>query len=400
MFEHEDHRDLAKRLDLFHFEEVAPGMVFWHPRGWAVYRRLEEIVRRRAQRELFEEVRTPQLLRRAVWEESGHWQHFKEGMFAFLDGAEDAAVKPVSCPGHAHLVRRRAPGHRALPIRIFELGLVHRDEPSGALQGLLRLRQFTQDDGHVFCRPEQAEAELLRFLGGVAPFYQAFGFEKIRFALSLRPESRAGDELAWDWAEGVLSKVLDGLGHGFSVQPGAGAFYGPKVEVVLSDRLGREWQCGTIQLDVVPERFGLEYVDADGSRKPPVMLHQALFGSLERFIAMVLEQHGARLPAWLSPEPVVLLPIGADAAAQAQRWAEELREEGVAAAVDAREESLSRRIAEAHERGVPEVWVVGPAELASSSVSRRRAGASVVQPFVDLVPELVQSCRPPKVVYG
>lgn len=395
MSEHEDHRDLAKRLDLFHFEEVAPGMVFWHPRGWAIYRRLEELVRRRARREGFQEVRTPQLLRRAVWEESGHWQHFKEAMFAFLDGNEEAAVKPVSCPGHAHLVRRRAPGHRQLPIRLFELGLVHRDEPSGALQGLLRLRQFTQDDGHVFCLAGQVEAELLRFLRGVEPFYRAFGFSGVRFALSTRPDSRAGEERAWDFAEGVLGRVLGEIAPDHAVQAGAGAFYGPKVEVVLADRLGREWQCGTIQLDVFPERFGLSYVDVDGERRPPVMLHQALFGSLERFIAMVLEQHGAKLPSWLSPEVAVVLPIGAEAVERAEFWVARLDELGVPASVDAREESLGKKIAEAHERGVPEVLVLGPAELAEGAVSRRRPGGAVLQPVAQVEAELAQSVRPP-----
>jgi threonyl-tRNA synthetase len=390
-----DHRSLAARLDLLHFSEQAPGMVFWHPRGFALYRLLEEAVRAQLRGQGYQEVRTPTILRRPVWEGSGHWQHFLHGMFRVDDQAVEAAVKPVSCPGHVEIVGRRPPSYRELPIRMAELGLVHRDEPSGTLHGLLRLRQFTQDDGHIFCTDEQAEDEVLRFCQAVPAFYRAFGFDQLEVALSTRPAERAGEDVLWDRAEAALESVLRRLGGPFTVQPGAGAFYGPKIEYALRDRLGRSWQCGTIQFDLVmPRRFGLRYVDARGERLPPVMLHRALYGSLERFLGVLLEHHAAALPAWLAPVQVALLPVSAAelpavAALAARLAAAGLRCEQLV------DESLSKRIALAHAQAIPFQLVVGPREAAAGTVTLRERRAQKTATGDEIVRELVERCALP-----
>ncbi|MDQ3033240.1 MAG: threonine--tRNA ligase, partial [Myxococcota bacterium] len=330
-----DHRAIARKLDLVHFQEEAPGMVFWHPRGLAMYRVLEEAQRAHVRAEGYEEVRTPQVMRRAIWEASGHWQHFSDGMMRIDGGELESALKPVSCPGHVEIVRRMSPSFRDLPIRLAELGVVHRDEASGALHGLMRLRQFSQDDGHVFCAEAQAEDELVRFLEGVRPFYASFGFRELDIALSLRPDDRAGDDAGWDRAEAILARALERAREPHRVQPGAGAFYGPKIEIALRDRAGRVWQCGTIQMDLVmPVRFDLRYVDAGGDKRGMVMLHRALYGSLERFLGMLLEHHGAALPAWLAPEQIAVLPVSRAQHDVAQERARRLREDGGRVSLD------------------------------------------------------------------
>jgi threonyl-tRNA synthetase len=397
MLDENDHRALAQRLDLVHFQEEAPGMPFWHPRGLLLYRLLEEAARDELAAQGYLEVKTPQVLRRPVWEASGHWRHFAEGMFRIDDAACEAALKPVSCPGHVYVVKRRAPSYRDLPLRLAEFGVVHRDELGGALHGLLRLRQFTQDDGHVFCDEAGAGAEVERFCRGVRPFYAAFGFDDVSVALSTRPADRAGDDALWDRAEAELAAALDRLGEPYEVQPGAGAFYGPKLEYVLRDRKGQRWQCGTIQFDLVmPRRFDVRYVDARGERVHPVMLHRALYGSLERFLGIVLEHHGARLPAWLAPAQAVVLPV-----AEAQRpWAEEvagaLGAAGLRVALDARPESLARRVAEAHDDAAPFLAVVGAREAAARSVTLRgREGPQEVLPLAAAVERLAGACARP-----
>lgn len=396
MLNDDDHRKLGQRLGLFHFQEEAPGMAFFHPRGLILYRLLEEASRQATAAAGYEEVRTPLLLRQALWEASGHWQHFAQNMFRVSDQSCPAALKPVSCPGHVEIVRRMVPSYRDLPIRLAELGAVHRDEPSGTLHGLLRLRQFTQDDGHVFCSDEQAEAEVERFCRSVPPFYRAFGFERIGLALSTRPAERAGDEAAWDRAEGILHAVLARLGVPFVLQPGAGAFYGPKIEVSLEDRQGRAWQCGTIQVDLVmPKRFDLCYVDSAGERRHPVMLHRALYGSLERFLGILLEHHGAHLPLWLAPEQVVVLPVTGEQEDVARGFCAELVRAGLRARVDGGAESLSRRLAEAHERAVPVAAILGPRELASGEVSLRRRGGQSRLSQREAVDALVGDCASP-----
>jgi threonyl-tRNA synthetase len=395
-FDDDDHRAVAQRLDLLHFQEEAPGMVFWHPAGYQLYRQLEEAVRRVTAAQGYAEVRTPQILRRPVWEASGHWQHFAGGMFRIDDQSVAAAIKPVSCPGHCYLFGRRAPSYRELPLRLCELGLVHRDEPSGTLHGLMRLRQFIQDDGHIFCATEeQARAEALRFCQSVPAFYRAFGLDDVSVALSTRPEQRAGDDALWDRAEAALEAVLRELGAPYVLQPGAGAFYGPKIEYTLRDRQGRDWQCGTIQLDLVmPGRFGLEYVDQSGERRPPVMLHRALFGSLERFLGVVLERHGSALPAWLAPLQLAVLPVSAEERPVAEAWAAGLTAAGLRVQVDG-DDSLAKRIARAHARAVPFQAVLGPREAAAGSVTLRDRGGQAVLSQGAALDELARRCASP-----
>lgn len=393
----DDHRALCSRLDLCHFQDEAPAMVFWHPRGYTLYQLLEKAARDQLALDDYREVRTPQLMRRAVWEHSGHWGKFHDGMFACGEGAEEAALKPVSCPGHIQLVRRMAPSWRDLPLRISELGLVHRNEASGSLHGLMRLRQFTQDDGHIFCAEEQAAAEVERFCRGLPAFYRRFGFDDIAVALSLRPENRIGDDAVWDRAEQILGDVAKGLGLPLVIQPGAGAIYGPKLEFQLRDRRGRVWQCGTIQLDfVMPQRFDVRYADSGGERRHVVMLHRALYGSLERFMGLLLEQHGAALPAWLSPEQVVVLPVAPEQAAQRERAAAlgaELAAAGLRVRLDEERETLSRRIAVAHQLGVPFVAIVGEREVAEGSLSVRERKRQWSAPSGAALDQLRERCR-------
>ena len=396
MLDDNDHRSLGQRLDLFHFQEEAPGMAFWHPNGFLLYRLLEDAVRSELAEARYAEVRTPQLLRRAVWEASGHWQHFPGGMFKLEDQSQEAALKPVSCPGHVYIAARRAPSYRDLPLRFAEFGAVHRDEPSGTLHGLMRLRQFTQDDGHVFCTPEQASDEVERFCRSVPPFYARFGFPELDLVLSTRPAERAGDDASWDRAEAALFEVVKRLGWKHSVQPGGGAFYGPKLEFVLKDRLGREWQCGTIQFDLVmPRRFELRYVDREGGRSELVMLHRALYGSLERFLGVLLEHHGAALPEWLAPEQLRLVPLKASEMPFAEELEQRFHAAGLRVSIDARGESLARRIAEAHEAAVPFVGVIGGREVSERSLSLRARDGQRTLPVDAAVAELAARAANP-----
>ncbi|MEZ4225884.1 MAG: threonine--tRNA ligase [Polyangiaceae bacterium] len=391
-----DHRVLGKRLDLFHFQDEAPGMAFWHPRGFALLRCLEEAVRELLAADGYQEVRTPQLLRRSIWEASGHWQHFYAGMFRVEEDPLEAALKPVSCPGHIGIAAQRAPSYRQLPLRFAELGVVHRDEPSGTLHGLMRLRQFTQDDGHVFCRPDQVRAEVDRFVAGMVGFYRAFGFEHIALGLSLRPDERVGSDEQWDQAEAVLRDVLVQRGMAFQEQPGQGAFYGPKIEVALRDREGRGWQCGTIQVDfAMPERFGLDYVDAEGLRRPVAMLHRAMYGSLERFLGILLEHYGARLPAWLAPVQVRVIPVSEHHAASAAELARALGAARLRAELDDRNESVSRRIVQAEHDAAAHVLVLGDRELEQDSVAWRRHSGNEAVARTSIVDDLAKACRAP-----
>jgi len=390
----DDHRALIARLDLCHFEDAAPAMVFWHPRGWLLYRLLEDAARAHVLAGGYREVRTPQLLRRPVWERSGHWGKFHDAMFACGDGADEAALKPVSCPGHIQLVKRDAPSWRDLPIRIAEFGLVHRDEPGGTLHGLMRLRQFTQDDGHIFCSEDQVAGEVEKFCRELPAFYRRFGFEEVSIALSLRPEHRLGEESQWGRAESMLQDIVEKLGVPYVVQPGAGAIYGPKLEFVLKDRRGRAWQCGTIQLDfVMPERFDVRYVDAGGERRRVVMLHRALFGSIERFLGVVLEHHGAALPAWLAPEQVAVVPVGPPHREAASEVARALQAVGVRARVDASDATLARRIALAHQDGVPFQIVLGDREISGGTLAIRARDAQWWAPKELAISDLAKRCQ-------
>jgi threonyl-tRNA synthetase len=397
MFDEHDHRFLGQRLDLFHMQEEAPGMVFWHSRGYLLYRLIESRVRQQMQRDGFQEVRTPQILAQPIWERSGHWENFRENMFLLADeGGRHLAVKPVNCPGHIQIVQRMAPSYRDLPLKLGEFGLVHRSEPSGSLHGLFRLRQFTQDDGHVFCAEDQMREEVSRFCRSLHAFYADFGFEDVEVAFSSRPAQRAGSDEVWDLAESLLLDAAKQAGLKCLMQPGQGAFYGPKLEFVLKDRLGRSWQCGTIQLDLVlPERFDLNYVDASGQKRRPMMLHRAMLGSLERFLGVLLEHHGGALPAWLAPQQVVVAPLGEAAASYAERFAAKLREVGCRVSLDARGESLSRKIVDSHQAGVPWLVVVGNREVEKHAVRlRRRDGEQRDLPWDEAVAALVAECRP------
>jgi threonyl-tRNA synthetase len=391
-----DHRLLGQRLDLFHMQEEAPGMVFWHPRGFAVYRALEDAVRRRVRRDGYREVRTPQILRRAIWEASGHWQNHAAGMFV-VDDEQPAAIKPVSCPGHAQILKRMVPSYRDLPVRLAEFGLVHRNEPSGTMHGLFRLRQFTQDDGHVFCTEEQIEEEVVRFCASLVDVYAALGFRDIDVGFSTRPAERAGDDATWDRAESLLEAAARAAGLACRVQPGDGAFYGPKLEFALKDALGRSWQCGTIQLDLfMPERFDLAYVDASGARRRPAMLHRAIFGSLERFFGVLLEHSRGALPEWLAPDQVIVAPIAAAHRAYAEEVLARLDASSVRAVLDARDESLARKVAEAHARGAPMVMVVGQREVERRAVALRgRGGGSREMGLDDAILWVERCCGAP-----
>ncbi len=384
MLEPSDHRVIGQQLDLFHLQEEAPGMVFWHPRGYALYRALESVVRSWTARDGFEEVRTPELLRSAIWEQSGHWQNFREHMFAFEDDGKSAAMKPVNCPGHAQIVKKRSLSHRDLPLRLAEFGVVHRDEPSGVLHGLMRLRQFTQDDGHVFLAEADIEREVAHFCSSLHDFYRALGFKEIAVSFATRPLQRAGSDETWDRAELALENAARRAGLHTRHKPGEGAFYGPKLEFELHDRHGRAWQCGTIQLDfVLPERFELSYDDGAGKRVRPAMLHRAMLGSLERFLGILLEHHAGRVPAWLAPEQVRVLPVHREQRGYAEELVLRLRERGLRASCDASDATLGRRVAQAHGLCVPLLWVVGAREASGGTVAERsQSDAQRVLPVV------------------
>jgi threonyl-tRNA synthetase len=390
----QDHRRVGQELDLFHFEEEAPGMVFWHPRGWAIYRALEEAVRRLMARQGLQEVRSPQVLRQAVWEASGHWDKFPAGMFRVED-ERPCALKPVSCPAHLMMARRASLSYRDLPYGLGELGLVHRNEQSGVLHGLFRLRQFAQDDGHILCAEEQVIEEVVRFCNSLAAFYAAFGFaQKPGVAFSSRPSERLGDDAVWDRAERLLLDAARAAGLECRPQAGEGAFYGPKLEFSLEDQHGRAWQCGTIQLDLVlAERFDVAYVAPDGQKRRPAVLHRAVLGSLERFLGMVLEQ--GRLPHFLAPEQVVIAPVSEAQRAPAEALAARFGGAALRARVDASNESLSRRIVDAHQRAVPFIAVLGAREVASDAVALRSHEGQRVMPVGQALAELSSACAPP-----
>ncbi|HSY23239.1 MAG TPA: threonine--tRNA ligase, partial [Polyangiaceae bacterium] len=392
-----DHKQLGQKLGLFHLQKEAPGMVFWHPAGFVLVRAMEGAIRRRLVTDGFVEVLTPQLVRRRVWEASGHWENFRAHMFSFGDQGREEALKPVSCPCHVQIVERMAPSYRDLPIRLAEFGVVHRDEDDGALNGLFRLRQFTQDDGHIFCEKAQIEDEVVRFCTSVRALYEAFGFASFSVSLSTRPAQRTGDDAMWDVAERVLDAAARSAGLEPSLQPGEGAFYGPKLEFSLQDRLDRSWQCGTIQLDfAMPERFGLSYVDSQGAKARPVMLHRAILGSIERFLAVLLEHHQRALPPWLAPEQIRVLPISDAQAAYAKALRETLQRRGLRATVAARGQTLSRAIVDAHDACVPFLAVVGKREAVASQVTlRHRDGQQRVIEQGAAAAELAAVCTPP-----
>lgn len=400
MLSAQDHRKHGQDLDLFHLQEDAPGSVFWHPRGLALVRALESHLRRVVVADGYEEVRSPQVMARPIWDASGHWEKFAGGMLR-VAGARASALKPVNCPGHIQIAARRRPSHHDLPLRFAEMGLVHRNERKSQLLGLFRLRQFTQDDGHVFCSPEHVQREVVRFCARAASLYRELGIGEVRALISLRPKVRVGSDAEWDEAEAVLARAVAAAGLASEDVPGGGAFYAPKLELVVADASGRPWQCGTIQVDYfMAQRFGLRFVDRDGRDQPLVMVHRALVGSLERFVGILLEHHDGRVPPWLAPESVRILPVAEGHRAYARELEGALARQGVRVGVDALDAPLGKRIFRAHESKVPLVAVVGARDVAQRSVALRGVGRGEGEsavPFDDAVALLAARAAPPEV---
>ncbi len=397
--ERRDHRRLGRELDLFHFQEDAPGAVFWHPRGWTVFRELIAYMRRRQEEAGYVEVNSPDVMDRSLWEISGHWLNYRDHMFttATEDG-RSLALKPMNCPGSVLLYRHGLKSYRDLPIRMGEFGKVHRYEPSGALHGLLRVRHFTQDDAHIYCTPAQMDQECRAVVALVLDIYRQFGFEDVRIKLSTRPANRMGDEATWDRLEGALVNALDAMGLDYRLNPGEGAFYGPKLEFVLRDAIGRDWQCGTLQVDMnLPERFGIEYVDEDGQRKRPVMLHRALFGSLERFIGILIEHHAGKLPPWLAPVQAMVLSITEEHADYARDVTQLLAASGLRAEADVRREKIGYKIREQTLQRIPFLLVAGARERETGSIAIRSHGGLDLGtlPLAQAVALLVDACQAP-----
>ena len=376
-----DHRKLATQLDLFHMQEEAPGMVFWHPKGWALWQQVEQYMRRVYQRNGYKEVRCPQILDRSLWEKSGHWENYKENMFTTESEKRDYAVKPMNCPGHIQIFNKGLRSYRDLPLRYGEFGACHRNEPSGSLHGIMRIRAFTQDDGHIFCTDEQILGECVAFTALLQRVYRDFGFKEIIYKVATRPEKRVGSDVLWDKAESAVIESLKQSGCDFQISPGEGAFYGPKIEYSLKDAIGRVWQCGTMQVDFnMPERLGAEYVAEDNSRRVPVMLHRAIVGSMERFLGILIENFSGALPLWLSPVQVVVLNISEGQADYARTVTARLESAGIRVESDLRNEKITYKIREHSLQKLPYQLIVGEKEKAAQQVAvRTRSGEDLGQ---------------------
>ena len=397
--EKRDHRRLGKELDLFHFQEEAPGLIFWHARGWALWQQVEQYMRRVYQDNDYQEVKAPQLLDRSLWEKSGHWSKYKENMFTTESENRYYALKPMNCPGHIQIFNSAVRSYRDLPIRYGEFGACHRNEPSGSLHGLMRVRGFTQDDGHIFCTEDQILSECTAYTKLVQKVYADYGFTDISYKIATRPEKRIGDDATWDKAEKALMDALDASGIKYDILPGEGAFYGPKIEYHLRDSLGRGWQCGTIQVDFqMPARLGAEYVTESNGRATPVMLHRAIVGSLERFIGMLLENYAGQLPPWLAPVQVAVANITDDQADYAKEVVSMLKKAGLRAEADLRNGKITYKIRELSLQKLPYILVVGAKEKAEGKVAVRvrggkDLGAMSVEDFIKLVQEDVATRR-------
>jgi threonyl-tRNA synthetase len=389
--EKRDHRRLGRELDLFHIDEHSPGTVFWHPKGWIVWQGVEQYMRQVYRDNGYQEVKGPQILDQCLWEKTGHWDKYRENMFVTESEKRDYALKPMNCPGHILIFKQGIKSYRDLPLRFGEFGQCHRNEPTGGLHGIMRVRAFTQDDGHIFCTEEQIQAEVVAFTTLLQKVYRDFGFSDIIYKLSTRPEKRIGTEESWDRAEAALAEGLKASGCDFEYLPGEGAFYGPKIEYTLKDALGRPWQCGTIQVDPnMPERLDAEYVGEDGARHRPIMLHRAIVGSLERFIGILIEQHAGALPAWLAPVQVVVTSITDQQAEYAQMVAKTLQKQGVRASLDLRNEKINYKIREHSMQKVPYILVVGDKEKANGAVAVRARGNQDlgVMPLADFLQKI------------
>lgn len=387
--EKRDHRKLGKQLDLFHMQDEAPGMVFWHPKGWAMWQVIEQYMRRVYRDNGYQEIRCPQIIDRVLWEKSGHWEHYKANMFTTESEKHDYAIKPMNCPGHVQVFNSDLRSYRELPVRYGEFGSCHRNEPSGGLHGLMRVRGFVQDDGHVFCTENQIESEVTAFNALVLKVYKDFGFEEVKVKLALRPEGRVGTDDIWDKSESALRAALRASGMEWEELPGEGAFYGPKIEFHIKDAIGRSWQCGTIQVDFsMPGRLSAEYVDEDNTRKTPVMLHRAVLGSLERFIGILVENHSGALPLWLAPVQMVVMNISQAQEGYSAQAAEKLRAAGFRVQSDLRNEKITYKIREHSLQKLPYQLIVGDKEMAAGLVAvRTRQGEDLGQMSVEALIE-------------
>ena len=399
-----DHRKLGKEMELFHMQEEAPGQVFWHPNGWTIYTQLQDYMRRQQSRGGYVEVNTPQVVNRHLWEKSGHWANYQENMFIVEVDEEHArektinALKPMNCPCHVQVFNVGLKSYRDLPLRMAEFGSCARYEPSGALHGIMRVRGFTQDDAHIFCEESQIESETKRFIEFLSTIYRDLGFESFKVKFSTRPEKRAGSDETWDRAEGALANATSAAGYAYEVNPGEGAFYGPKLEFVLTDAIGRDWQCGTLQVDfVLPERLDANYIGADRAKHRPVMLHRATLGSFERFIGILIEEHAGKLPFWLAPRQVVVASIVSDADAYVDDVVAALKKAGVRAEADTRNEKINYKVREHSLGKVPVILAVGAREVEERTVSVRRLGETQtsVTNLNEIVSTLAKDATPP-----
>lgn len=393
--EKRDHRKLGRALDFFHMQEEAPGLIFWHPKGWTLWQQVEQYMRRVYRNNGYQEVKGPQILDRSLWERSGHWENYKDNMFTTESENRAYALKPMNCPGHVLIFNSALHSYRDLPLRYGEFGQCHRNEPSGGLHGLMRVRGFTQDDGHIFCTEDQILDECVNYTALLHAVYKDFGFTDMIYKVATRPEHRVGSDENWDKAEFALMESLRRSGCEFVIAEGDGAFYGPKIEYTLKDALGRQWQCGTMQVDFsMPERLDAEYVAEDNSRKRPVMLHRAILGSLERFIGILIEHHAGALPVWLAPEQVIVMNVSEKTADYAQEVTKKLKEQGLRARSDLRNEKISYKIREHSLQKVPYLVVVGDKEQEANTVAvRARGGVDLgVMPVDALIERLAQEC--------
>ena len=398
--EKRDHRKLGKEMDLFHFQEEAPGMVFWHPNGWTIYRNLRNFVRRRLQESGYIEVNTPQVIDRKLWEASGHWDKYRENMFITEIDEEHAnekrinALKPMNCPGHVQIYNQGIKSYKDLPLKYAEFGLCHRYEPSGTMHGLMRVRAFTQDDGHIFCTENQIESETGYFIEFLSSLYADLGFKEFDIKLSTRPEMRVGSDETWDKAEAALEAAIKNLGYPYRIDEGDGAFYGPKLDFVLTDAIGREWQCGTFQLDFnLAERLDAHFIGEDGKKHNPVMIHRAVLGSFERFIGILIENYAGKLPFWLAPQQVVVASIISEVDDYSIEILELLKKQGIRAEVDLRNEKISYKVREHSSKKVPIILAIGKNEMNDKTVSMRRIGSketNVLQ-LDDAINEIVKA---------
>jgi threonyl-tRNA synthetase len=389
--EKRDHRKLGKQLNLFHLQEEAPGMVFWHPPGWILYQEIEQYMRAKQRKHGYQEIKTPQVVERSLWEKSGHWDKFSEQMFTTHSEHRDFAIKPMNCPCHVQVFNQGLRSYREMPLRLAEFGACHRNEPSGALHGIMRVRGFVQDDAHIFCAEADIQSEVASFIDFLHEVYADFGFTEVIYKLSTRPEKRVGSDESWDKAEQALAEALDAAGLKWDLLPGEGAFYGPKIEFSLKDCLGRVWQCGTIQVDFsMPGRLGAQFVNETGERETPVMLHRAILGSFERFIGILIENYAGALPAWLAPQQVAVLNITDKQAEYSKKVAQLLEDKGFRAQADLRNEKIGFKIRERTLQKVPYLLVVGDKEVESGSLAvRTRSGEDLgtlsIEEFVTLL---------------